>query len=307
MNTTQRNAHTQNVQKQLPRHSSSKTKYPKAIIAILAILVLCLIIFRASTSGSQTAVFYSVDDAEILYEYNIDEPVAPASLTKLLTAAVALKYISPDTVFTVGTEQQLVPNGSSVSFIQEGHCLKLYDLITGMLLVSGNDAAYTVAVSTARIVSDDSFMTDNEAVDYFCELMNCFAVEIGMTNSNFTTPDGSDNLGQYTTTRDLLKLAEYALTVKEIREIVCIEQKYVVFESGENITWTNSNKLLNSESGYYCADSIGVKTGTTTKAGSCLIAAFCSNDKTYISVVTGCSTDADRYKVTMDLFNKYIY
>ena len=68
MNTTQRNAHTQNVQKQLPRHSSSKTKYPKAIIAILAILVLCLIIFRASTSGSQTAVFYSVDDAEILYE-----------------------------------------------------------------------------------------------------------------------------------------------------------------------------------------------------------------------------------------------
>lgn len=306
MNTTQTKRSYSKCSKTATKCRPEKAKHQRVIITVLAVLVLCLIIFRAFTSGSQTAVFYCVDDAVILYENNIDEPVAPASLTKLLTAAVALKYISPDAVFTVGTEQQLVPKESSVSFVQEGHRLKLYDLITGMLLVSGNDAAYTVAVSTARIVSEDSSMTDNEAVDYFCELMNSFAVEIGMNNSNFTTPDGSDDLGQYTTTRDLLKLAEYALSVKEINEIVCIQQKYVVFESGENVTWTNSNKLLNSESRFYCADAIGIKTGTTTNAGCCLIAAFRSNDKTYISIVIGCSTDADRYKVTIDLFNEYV-
>lgn len=307
MDTTLINSHTQNVQKQQLKRRPEKAKYQRVIIAVLAALVLCFIIFRAFTSGSQTAVFYCVDDAVILYENNIDEPVAPASLTKLLTAAVALKYISPDEVFTVGTEQRLVPKDSSVSFILEGHRLRLYDLITGMLLVSGNDAAYTVAVSTARIVSEAPSITDEEAVAYFCELMNSFAAEIGMKNSHFTTPDGSDAPDQYTSTRDLLKLAEYALSVKEISEIVCIQQKYVVFESGENITWTNSNKLLNSESGFYCADAIGMKTGTTPKAGSCLVAIFHSNGKTYISVVMGRFMDFERYKVTMDLFNEYVY
>lgn len=258
-------------------------------------------------SGERSsALIYCVNDKETLYSENADTRIAPASLTKLLTACVALEYVSADEVFTVGTEQSLVPENSSVSFILNGHRLKLYDLITAMLLVSGNDAAYTVAVSTARIVSENESMTDEEAVSYFCGLMNSLADEIGMSDSNFTTPDGSDDDLQYTTASDLIKLAEYALGKEEISEIMRLDEKFVMFESGEVITWKNTNKLLDKNNYFYRENAIGMKTGTTGKAGNCLISAFAENDKTYITVVTGCHTDFDRYNVTLGLFEEYV-
>ncbi len=171
-------------------------------------------------------------------------------------------------------------------------------------MVSGNDAAYTVAVSVARAVSGDSAMSDTEAAAYFCGLMNDFAKELGMSNSHFTTPDGWDDPEQYTTAYDLALLARYALSVPEIREIVSTHQKYVVFESGENITWTNSNKLLDPESEFYRENAVGMKTGTTASAGNCLIAAFVKNEKTYISVVLGCDTDYDRYSASIDTLSE---
>ena len=89
---------------------------------------------------------YNAQTMECLYSKASANHIYPASLTKILTACTALKYVSPDTVFTVGTEQSLVPKGSSLCLIQPGHRLKLCDLLTGMLMCSGNDAAYTVAV-----------------------------------------------------------------------------------------------------------------------------------------------------------------
>lgn len=217
----------------------------------------------------------------------------------MLTASVALYHVNSDEVFTVGSEQDLVPSGSSLCLILKGHRLKLYDLITGMLMVSGNDAAYTGAACTAKTISGDSTMSDTQAINYFCGLMNDFAQKLGMSNSRFTTPDGCDEPEQYTTARDLTLLAEYSMSVPEIREIAATYQKYVVFESGENITWTNTNKLLDTESEFYCENAIGLKTGTTANAGCCLIAAFLSGGKEYLSVVTGCDTDCDRYGVTI--------
>ncbi len=243
---------------------------------------------------------YCVEDKRFIAGDGIDVHAAPASLTKLLTASVALRYVKPDEVITVGTERDLVHSGSSLCFILKGHRLKLYDLITGMLMVSGNDAAYTVAVSTARAVSGDSAMSDTEAAAYFCDLMNDLARELGMKNSHFTTPDGWDDPEQYTTAYDMALLARYALSVPEIREIVSTRQKYVVFESGENITWTNTNKLLDPESEFYSESAVGMKTGTTENAGNCLIAAFSKKGKTYISVVMGCDTDYDRYSITRE-------
>ncbi|MDE6519593.1 MAG: hypothetical protein K2K91_03910 [Ruminococcus sp.] len=259
-----------------------------------------------TSPSCKSSALYCVDDSTLIYKDRIDDFIAPASLTKLLTASVALYYLNPDIVVTVGSEQSLVKPYSSLCLIQQGHRLKLYDLLTGMLMASGNDAAYTVAVSTARAVYPDISMTDSEAVQYFSGLMNDFAKNIGMQNSNFVNPEGWDDNNQYTTVSDLLILAEYAISVPEIREITGTYQKYVVFDSGENITWTNSNNMLNPNSPYYCQNAVGLKTGTTDNAGNCLIGTFIKNNKLYISVVTGCNTTADRYNLTLKMLSDYI-
>lgn len=279
-------------------------KYILAILTFCAVLIpiSCTVTESETVEGNISRALYCVDDKEMLVGENTDAAIAPASLTKLLTAAVALRYADANEVFTVGTERELVNVESSVCLIQQGHMLKLYDLISGMLLVSGNDAAYTAAVNIARNVSGNAGLTDKQAVRYFCGLMNDLAAELGMDGSHFEDPDGWDNAKHYTTVSDLVKLAEYALTVPEIREIASVHERYVVFESGENITWTNSNRLLDPDDRFYCGEAIGLKTGTTDKAGHCLIGAFAKDGKTYITVVAGCGSDDERYERTLELF-----
>lgn len=258
-----------------------------------------------SSPSCKAAAFACVEDREYLYYDRINERVAPASLTKLLTASVALHYLEPDTVITVGPEQNLVKSGSSLCLISRGQRLKLYDLLTGMLIASGNDAAYTVAAATARAVSGVTSMNDMQAVAYFAELMNKYAATIGMTDSHFVNPEGWDNDGQYTTVSDLIILADHAFNVPEIRSITGTYQKKVYFVSGENITWTNTNALLASGGAYYCSDAVGMKTGTTANAGNCLIAVFKRNGKTYISVVVGCPQGSDRYEHTLKMLSAF--
>lgn len=244
---------------------------------------------------------YNAQTMECLYSQASSTHIYPASLTKILTACTALKYVSPDTFFTVGTEQSLVPKGSSLCLIQPGHRLKLYDLLTGMLMCSGNDAAYTVAVNVAREVSGNTNMSNSEAITYFSELMNNYARSLGATNSNFTNPDGWDDENQYSTVYDLAIISAHAIQINEIRSIVSSKSKYVVFESGENITWKNTNALLQPESKYYLPQVIGLKTGTTANAGNCLIAVVNISGVEYIAVVIGCESDSARYRSVHEL------
>lgn len=254
-----------------------------------------------SSVSATCAGLYNAKTMECLYENSVDNKIYPASLTKIVTACTALKYISPNTVFTVGTEQRLVPKGSSLCLIKPGHRLNLRDLLTGMLMCSGNDAAYTVAVNVAREVSGNTDMSDYEAVTYFTKLMNDFAVSIGAVNSNFLNPDGWDVENQYSTVYDLALISAYAIQIDEIRNIVSSQSKYVVFDSGENITWHNTNALLQPDSKYYLPQAVGLKIGTTAKAGNCLIAVVDIDGGEYIAVVTGCKSNEERYESVHEL------
>lgn len=247
---------------------------------------------------------YCVEDDMMLDSMNKDKLIAPASLTKVLTASVVLRYLKPDDVLTVGSELSLVNEDSSLCFISRGQRLTVYDLLTGLLLPSGNDAAYTLAVSTARRVSGDPDMPDRNAVELFCKMMNEMARELGMKSSHFADPDGWDDPAHYTTVSDLIKVTKYALTVPEIREIVAIPEKYVVFETGESITWYNANLLLHERSEYYNEYAIGMKNGATDEAGYCLIAVFEKNNKTYIDIVVGSESIEDRYEMIGRLFDE---
>lgn len=250
-----------------------------------------------------SAVLYSMGGKKLLYEDKINEKYAPASLTKLLTAAVALKYVNAEAVFHVGSEQALVQANSSLCGLMAGDELTLQDLVTGLLMSSGNDAAYTIAVSTARAHSRNPDMTDSEAVEYFCGMMNNFADFIGMKNSHFTTPDGWDDADQYITAADLIVLTEYAMSVPEISEVVGVHSREVEISSGRILGWENSNELLNPDSLYYTEGVFGVKTGTTDLAGNNLITVYKKNRRTYIVVVLGCDTDDERYMLTKELLS----
>lgn len=249
---------------------------------------------------------YCVEESRILIGENIYRKIAPASLTKLLTASVALKYCGADEVVTVGTELELVQPESSLCLIRKGHRLTMYDLLTGLLLPSGNDAAYTIAVHVARKVSGISELHDRAAVRVFCDLMNDFGEEIGLKNTHFVNPEGWDDPRHYTTASDLTKIAKYALSVPEIREIVATRKSDVTFVSGETITWYNGNQLLYPDSDFYCEDAIGMKTGFTDNAGRCLIAAFEKSGKTYIITMLGCTDPEWRYNKVLELYENII-
>jgi len=244
---------------------------------------------------------YDLNTMVALHEKAADERMASASMSKIVTAITALRYVSPDTVFTVGTELQLVQPNASISFIARGHRLTLHQLLMGMLLPSGCDASYTIAVNVARIVSEDPTMSDQAAVEYFCGLMNDLAVELGAVSSHFVNPDGWDDAEHYTTVQDMAVFAARAMEYDTIREIVSTPEKWVMFVSGENITWRNTNALLHQDSGYYLPGAVGMKTGTTTAAGNCLLSVVEKDGAFYVAVVAGSPTKTGRYEDTLKL------
>ncbi len=247
---------------------------------------------------------YDADTQQALYESWAEERIYPASLVKITTAYTALRYLSADTEITVGSELSLVKAHSSVCYIQRGHRLTLRDLIAGMLMSSGNDAAYTIAVNAARAASQNAAMTDKDAVTYFCGLMNEAARDLGAVNSHYVNPEGWDDERQYTTVRDLSILIRKAMRIPEIRDVVCAAEKTVSVGNGQTLTFRNTNLLLHQSSNFYDERVTGFKTGSTSHAGKCLAVTLKKDGKTYIAIAMNCSTDTDRYKTMQDLLTR---
>ncbi len=251
---------------------------------------------------STASIIYCIEDSRVLFEYEPNKRISTASTSKLLTAVVALSYFSPTDEITVGSEVYMPYYGSSLCGLYEGVRLTVYDLLTGLLVESGNEAAYVVAVHTARKAFPDKTFTNREAVTAFCQLMNEKAKSIGMTASNFTSPEGWDDENHYSTVKDLLTLTKYALYYKEIDEIVRIESKAVTVLSGETFYWDNTNKLLRQDSAYYMPEATGIKTGTTPYAGSALISRVTESGKSYILINIGCYNDDERYGIVKEMY-----
>ena len=242
------------------------------------------------------ALVYSVGTGETLFSLNADEKRAPASLTKLLTALTALNCCPADRVFTVGDEITLIAEGSSLSLINRGQQITLRDLVYAMLLRSGNDAAYTVAANTGRIINPEAQNT-SEAIDAFVKRMNSVAASLGMSGSHFTNPDGWDDGNQYVTAADLLTLAKAARENVLMKTAFSTAEYDATFVSGESITWKNTNYFLHAGLEYYRGDCVGIKTGTTDNAGYCLISEMTGGDGLII-IVLGCENNLSRYDVT---------
>lgn len=223
--------------------------------------------------SARAAIVVEYPSGRILYTKDEHAHLPPASTTKILTTILALEYGKLDDVFTV-TGDDLV--GESTMGLVSGETQTLHDLLYGMLLPSGNDAAMVVARGLAnREGGLPGSSTATEPIARFAQLMNIRAAQLGLKDSHFLTPHGLDQDGHYSSAYDLASLSWYALHFPVFNDIV----KTVTYDApGHSLL--NTNEMLTRYSG---AD--GIKTGWTDAGGLCLVTSATRNGHRLISVV----------------------
>lgn len=233
-----------------------------------------------------------------------DTRIYPASITKLITACVAMQYLNPDDVITAGEALNLVAAGSSVAELEKGDTLTASQLIGGMILPSGNDAAYVLATEAGRILLEQPGADAKTAVAAFVDRMNEYAQQVGLTGTHFANPDGIHKENHYTTYQDLVTMAQLSLQNTSLMEYCATSNATV--EAGERtLQWHNTNLLVDPASEYYCPYAVGLKTGQTPYAGSCLLSAFELPETTLIIGVFGCPDIESRFADTLQLLNLF--
>lgn len=246
------------------------------------------------------AILFDADTGEVIYYKNAVQAMFPASTAKLLTALVALEWCDEEEQVTIGDEIRMIASDSTRAYLKEGEILTIRNLLAGMLLPSGNDAAYAIAAYVGRKSLRDPEASRETAVTEFTRLMNKKAGILGAKNSCFKTPDGYDAVGQYTTAYDMGLIGMAAAAKETITEISSQSSSRNIFPSGEDVTWNNTNKLVKKYSGQYYSHAIGLKTGTSTMAGKCLIAAAREDDQSAVCVILD-SSSTGRWEDAIEL------
>lgn len=236
---------------------------------------------EVSVSAS-SAILIEAEGLNVLYEKNSEKRMPMASITKIMTALVALETGDTDSVVcipkaAVGTE------GSSI-YLKLGEELSLIDLLYALMLESANDSAVAIAVSVAG------------SVDSFVEMMNDKAEELGLENTHFTNPHGLSDDEHYTSAYDFAVLTAYALKNKKFSEIVSTKRY-----CSHNRVFINHNKLLRIYEG--C---IGVKTGFTKASGRCLVSAAERDGLRLVAVTLNAPDDWNDHMKMLDYgFSRY--
>jgi len=257
--------------------------------ALTAFVLLILCVIRSEMAHSQikfdtaapTVLLIDYDTGTVLFEKNADQEVPPASLTKLMTLEVLFHELQQgkvglDDTFTVSERAWRSggpQSGSSTMFLQPGEVVKVADLIQGIAVQSGNDAAVTVAEGLAG------------TEEAFAERMNTRAKEIGLTGSHFVNPHGLPHPDEHVTMRDMARLAAHLIRT--------YPERYTVFQESEftynKVRQHNRNPVLGEVPG---AD--GLKTGHTEESGYSLVASAVRDGRRLILAVGGLKTPRAR-------------
>lgn len=256
-------------------------------------LILCLAVIAAAVvfaiSGAKTAnaeaqseIAMELSTGTVLDEVNADLKLPMASTTKIMTAVIIIEECDTGEVITVPDEAVGV-EGSSI-YLKKGEEISVKDLLYGLMLRSGNDAAAALAIHHSG------------SIQKFAQRMNERAKEIGAENTNFVNPSGLPDDNHYTTARDLCKIACYAMKNPAFKEIVG-SKSY----NGEFRSFTNKNKMLFNYDG-----ANGVKTGYTQNAGRCLVSSAERDGMEVVCVVLNCPDMYDRSQKILDgCFNSF--
>ena len=219
------------------------------------------------------AIVMDSETGDVLFQKNADEILYPASTTKIMTCLLALEYGELDKAVKVPKQITKLPKDSSLVPLKAGEKTTLRDLLYGLMLRSGNDAAVTIAVAVSGSVSK------------FVDKMNRRAQELGCTNTNFKNPHGYHNKAHYSTARDLAIIAQEAMKNEEFRKIVSATS-YTLAKTNKHKKRkiTTSDAMLVESSPHYYPYEIGIKTGYHSKAGQCFVGAAEKDGATLIAV-----------------------
>jgi serine-type D-Ala-D-Ala carboxypeptidase (penicillin-binding protein 5/6) len=251
---------------------------------LLIIMVMSLFVFGSNHSAKaygkpihlkcMAGVVIDQDSERILYSKNGDKILPMASTTKIITAIIASEKGKLKDKVTVSHKAASI-NGSSVG-LKAGEVITLEELIYGLMLRSGNDAAIAIAEHIGG------------SVEKFVDLMNDKAIELGLYNTSFETPHGLDNNEHFTTAKELAKITAYAMKNPELAKVVATKNISEGIYGKFNRSYSNINKFI-----FKFSNADGVKTGYTGNAGKCLVASTKSEYGRYIAVVLNSN---DRWK-----------
>ncbi|RXJ02297.1 D-alanyl-D-alanine carboxypeptidase [Anaerobacillus alkaliphilus] len=244
---------------------------------------------------SKAAVVIEDASKNIMFGKNVDEHLFPASTTKIMTALIALERGNLDDLVRVGVEAEEVPWDSSKAHIKPGDILTLEQLLYGMMIPSGNDAAAAIAVHIAG------------SVEAFVSLMNEKAKELGAINTNFKNPHGYHDKEQYTTAIDLATIAQEAWEYDFFQKLVGAERYEAYFTDIEGTeikrTWRATNQQLIPRSPFYSEVVSGGKTGYTSASRHTLVSFAKHLGHDYITVILRGERDG-RYLDTVQLMSR---
>lgn len=247
---------------------------------------------------AEAAVLFDLSNCQVLYAKNAHEKLHPASLTKVMTALVALKYGSIDQVMTASNVVNITETGATLCGLKPGDTMTLNQALYVLLLHSANDAAMMIAENVGG------------SVEHFVELMNQEALELGATNTHFMNPHGLTQEEHYTTAYDLYLIFNEALKYEKFNEIIQTSSYEVTYNTSAGAVKTLSVQTSNLflRGNYKAPDNItviGGKTGTTNAARSCLM--LLSRDAggaPYISVILKAETRDLVYEKMIDLLEE---
>lgn len=272
------------------------------ILILSILLVNANLVYGASPPIlSEAGILIDADSATILAQKNADKKMYPASLTKVMTAILAIEMGELTDIITVDDDTPFEIDGSHIA-LDPGEILTLKDLLYALMLPSANDAASAIAKHYSNSIDD------------FAKIMNEKAKDLGAYKTNFVNPHGLHNDNHYTTVYDLALITRYAMENETFRKIV-ETKRYEIKETNkkEARQFATYNRLIH-DTGYnqiyidglyispYYEYATGAKTGYTPEAGNCL-AATAEKDGTKLIAVTMKGVSLEMYQDAHNLFN----
>jgi D-alanyl-D-alanine carboxypeptidase (penicillin-binding protein 5/6) len=241
------------------------------------------------TEYSKSAILIEPTTNSIIYDVNKDERLAPASMTKLMTMLLIMEAIESNKISfndDVLISKNAADMGGSQVFLEINSKIKVEQLLKGIAIASGNDAAVAMAEHIAG------------STDEFVKMMNNKVKELGLKNTNFVNVHGLDVDNHYSSAYDMSQIAKELLKYEKILEYTSLYEDYLIKPDGTKTWLVNTNKLVRFYDGID-----GLKTGYTSNAKYCLTATGKKNNIRFISVVMGVDTSEHRSLDTSNMFN----